>query len=182
MKRLMISNDLSGSRKLIDRIRHPLAISAVGPSVGRRMMRKGDIKGVRDFLDNLDIKEFSRPRKFYTSLDRATKSLARHLPPNRWGASRKFINLFLRSATYNHYLRERYKLDRVEPLLELPLDSFSTKGLRREREGRTLPRWKGVIHLTPGSSEGMQLARGISASPRHQRGSCFVDCQDILIN
>jgi hypothetical protein len=65
------------------------------------------------------------------------------------GGRTKFINLFLRTATYNFYLRRKYKLDRIEPLLELPFDSFAAKELRSEREGKALSRWKGVIHLTP---------------------------------
>jgi hypothetical protein len=156
--------------KLTDHIRHHLAISAVGPSAGRRMMRKGDIKGVRKFLDKLDIKQFSRRTKFRSSLDLATKSLARHLPPSRWGAARKFINLFLRTATYNFYLRKKYKLNRVESLLELPLDSFTAEGLRDEPEGNLLPRWKGVIYLTPNLSADYQIvAARVAAKKKMHR-------------
>jgi len=139
-------------RKLAEWIRHHVAISTIGPSAGRGMMNKGEIKGVRKFLDTLDIKHFSTPRRFQFSLDVATKSLARRLPRGGWGAARKFINLFLRAATYNFYLRQRYKLDRIESLLELPLDRFAEEGLRSEPEGKTLPRWRGVVRLTPESS------------------------------
>jgi hypothetical protein len=142
----------TGERKLTEWIRHHVAISAVGSSAGRNMMVKGEIEGVREFLDKLDIKQFSKPTRFQCTLDAKTKSLARRLSRGGWGAARKFINLFLRTATYNFYLRKRYKLDRVEALLELPLDKFAGKALRSESEGKTLPRWKGVIHLTPESS------------------------------
>jgi hypothetical protein len=149
---------------LTDRIRHHIAISTVGPSAGRQMMRKGEIKGVQQFLDHLDIGRFGRPRKFQSALERATKRLARRLSRGGWGAARKFINLFLRTATYNFYLRRKYKLDRIEPLLELPLDSYAAKGLRSEREGKALPRWKGVIHLTPKvSAEYQAVAAQVAA-------------------
>lgn len=133
---------------LVDQIRHHLAISAVTPSAGRRMMRKGDIKRVRDFLDRLDITQFNRPNRFPTSLERATKSLARRLHPPRWGPARKFLNIYLRNITYNFYLRRTYRLHHIEALLELPMDSYAADGLRADHEGNSLPRWKGVIHLT----------------------------------
>jgi hypothetical protein len=128
------------------------------------MMRKGEIKGVRQFLDDLDIEKFSKPRNFQSALERSTKLLARRLPRGGWGAARKFVNLFLRTATYNFYLRKKYKLDRIEALLELPLDSFAAKGLKSEPEGKTLPRWKGVIHLTPTvSTEYQAVAAQVAA-------------------
>jgi hypothetical protein len=138
---------LSRGSNLVDQIRHHLAISAVTPSAGRRMMREGDIKRVRVFLDKLDITQFNRPNRFPISLDRATKSLARRIPL-RWGAARKFLNIYLRNITYNFYLRRKYRLHRIEALLELPLDSYAADGLRADHEGNSLPRWKGVIHLT----------------------------------
>jgi hypothetical protein len=142
---------------LVELIRHHNAIDAIGPSAARQLVRKGDIQYVRDFLDKLDIKEFAQPRKFSSSLDRATKVLAKRLPKGRWGAARKFLNLYLRRITYNFYLRRAYKLDRIEPLLELPMDKFAAKGLKRDYEGR-LPRWKGVSHLTPEANASYQEA------------------------
>lgn len=113
------------------------------------MLRKGDIEHVRQFLDRLDLRCFNDPSKFSRRLDRSTTALAKLLPENRWGAARKFLNLYLRSVTYNFYLRRAYKLDRIEHLLELPMDSYVAKELRQRCERRALPRWRGVIHLTP---------------------------------
>jgi hypothetical protein len=112
------------------------------------MIRKGDIEHIRRFLDRLDLRRFSDPAKFSRTVDRSTTALAKLLPKNRWGAARKFLNLYLRNATYNFYLRRAYRLDRVEHLLELPMDSYAAKELRKQCERRELPRWKGVIHLT----------------------------------
>ena len=144
--------------RLTELIRHHYAISAVGPSVSRNMIRKGDIECIRDFLDRLKLKRFNDPATFRRALDRATTSLAKLLPKDRWGAARKFLNIYLRNVTYNHYLRRAYRLERVEHLLELPMDSFAAKQLRKRREGSALPRWKGVIHLTPEASAAYQDA------------------------
>jgi hypothetical protein len=89
------------------------------------MIRKGDIEHIRRFLDRLDLRRFSDPAKFSRTVDRSTTALAKLLPKNRWGAARKFLNLYLRNATYNFYLRRAYRLDRVEHLLELPMDSYA---------------------------------------------------------
>jgi len=113
------------------------------------MIRKGDIEHIRDFLDHINLRRFSNPATFHRALDRATISLAKLLP-------RKFLNIYLRNVTYNHYLRRAYSLHRIERLLELPMDSFAAKQLRRRRDGRALPRWKGVIHLTPEASMAYQ--------------------------
>jgi hypothetical protein len=112
------------------------------------MIRKGDIERVRTFLDRLDLRRFKDPAKFSRSLNRSTTALAKLLPKKRWGAARKFLNLYLRNATYNVHLRRAYRLDRVEHLLELPMDSYAAKGLRKQCERSELPKWKGVIHLT----------------------------------
>jgi hypothetical protein len=136
------------SKELIALIRHHDAISVITPSASRQLVRKGDIRRVRDFLDKLNIESFAKPRKFLRSLDRGTKSLARRIPKGGWGAARKFLNLYLRRITYNFYLRLAYRPDRIEPLLELPMDSYAAKGVKGDYESR-LPRWKGVSHLTP---------------------------------
>jgi len=112
---------------------------------------EGDIRRVQDFLDKLEVKSFATPEQFSRSLDRATKLIARRLPNGRWGAARKFLNLYLRRITYKFYLRRAYELNRVEQLLELPMDSYAAKGLKRDYQHR-LPRWKGVSHLTPEAS------------------------------
>jgi hypothetical protein len=155
------------NEKLVELIRHHEAISAITPSASRRMIEKGDIKKVRKFLDHLKIDSF-KPRTFSRVLDQKTKALAGLLSKSKskpkWGAARKFLNLYLRRITYNFYLRRAYRLDRIEPLLELPMDSYAAKGLkwdykalRGNREGR-LPRWKGVSRLDPDSSAEFQTA------------------------
>lgn len=66
-----------------------------------------------------------------------------------WGAARKFLNIFLRNVVYNRYLCDEFGLEQIVPWLEIPLDSHVASGLRAERGGTRLPRWKTVIGLKP---------------------------------
>jgi hypothetical protein len=150
--------------QLLRKIRYHYAVSAVGPSASRRMIRKGDIEHIRKFMDRLDLRRFSNPADFSRALNLSTRSLAKLLPQNRWGAARKFLNLYLRNATYNFYLRRAYRLDRVEHLLELPMDSYAAKGLLNQPEGHQLPTWKGVVHLTPEANAAYQAVASHVAS------------------
>ena len=138
---------------LPDRVRHHIAKSAIGPSSARGLLQKGTIQSVRDFLRDLDVGQFTKRGEFSAKLDQATRSLARKAPAH-WGAARKFLNLYLRDVTYNFLLREKYHLERIEHLLEVPLDSNVAKALKKraKAEGVRLPRWPGVSHLTHDAS------------------------------
>jgi hypothetical protein len=158
-----------GAMELAKLTHRHLAITTVNASVAWGMLQKGQIQRVRQFLLSLNIEQFSHPKRFLPSLDRATKSLDRHLGGCRWGAARKFLNIFLRNITYNFCLRRKYRLGRVEALLEIPLDSFASKGLRGEREGKSLPRWVGVIHLKPETSAKYQAVASQVAARKNMR-------------
>jgi hypothetical protein len=80
-------------------------------------------------------------------------------------ALRFFIaRLTFLAAPFEYFLflaflaRSHYKLGRIEHLLELPMDQFAADHLKDEPEGQALPRWKGVIHLTPEASAAYQAA------------------------
>lgn len=130
-----------------------IAGASVGPSTARGMGPKGTIAAARKFLSGIDLSTFSKPTKegFDRRLDSATGSFLRALPKggNHWGSCRKFLNIFLRDVVYNRHLASQYKLTKIEPWLELPLDSHVANGLRGESDGADLPRWKTVIGLTP---------------------------------
>jgi hypothetical protein len=79
------------------------------------------------------------------------------------GAARKALNLFLRDAFYNVYLRQRFKLARCERCLEVPLDRIVADGLC-QRRSEPLPRWPGVKHLTARISETYQRAAELEAN------------------
>jgi len=87
-------------------------------------------------------------------LDAATARLQRALPTGArgWGTARKVLNIFLRDAAYNDFLRGRFALHRSEALLEIPLDSITAKQLRKTAKSHKLPRWPGVSRLTPETS------------------------------
>jgi hypothetical protein len=139
------------NNKLINVLRRRQASTSVGPSTARKMGPKGTINAAREYLASLKLERFAKKteREFRTVLDQATSRFLRHLPrgAKHWGAARKFLNIFLRGAVYNRFLCERYDLYRIERWLELPLDSHVAKGLRNEKGGDDLPRWKTVIGL-----------------------------------
>lgn len=106
-----------------------------------------------------------------------------------WGVARKSLNLFLRCCLYNHYLRSKHHLERIEPLLEVPLDSVVGKGLRRAqsllenhhskkakllRSLLGLPRMVGKSHRDQSGDSGLPLWRHLQVldgrdSERFQR-------------
>jgi len=88
---------------------------------------------------------------FQRHLDRLTEDLTSSLPPNAkyWGLARKILNMFLRDAFYNFYLRSQFRLERAEPFLEIPVDSAVAKGLRQGVPRGSLPAWPGLKHLKP---------------------------------
>jgi len=135
---------------------------AISPSTVRGQGVPGIAAAGRRFLAALDLRAFvsSREEVFQRELDKATEQLQVALPgPARhWGLARKILNIFLRDALYNHYLRQEYGLSRVEFFLEVPLDSLSAQGLRERRKQEALPRWTGVSRLTPAMSEAYQGA------------------------
>ena len=127
------------------------ASGAVTPSAARNMGPKGTVRAARHFLANVVLKDVGSSGEDYSELlDGLTSKLVLALPKGaqHWGAARKFLNIFLRDATYNIYLREAYQLDRIESRLEVPLDSHVAAELKRAKpKGTSLPRWKTVISV-----------------------------------
>jgi len=108
------------------------------------------------FLMSLKLERFHKKSEaaFLRELEVATNQLSVRLPTGarKWGSARKFLNIFLRGCSYNKYLCSHYKLHLLEPWLEVPLDSHVAKGPKRIAGRGNLPRWPGVIHLTPEDS------------------------------
>lgn len=122
----------------------------------------------RAFVSRLALQRFSsRTRRgFETELDDATEELLAEMPRRirAWGLARKGLNIFLRECLYTAYLRDAARLDRSESFLELPLDSFTGKALRRAEP--TLPRWDSVRRLTPTLSAQYQGAARLEGRRR----------------
>ena len=117
--------------------------NAFGISVIRNMVAKrpGTLHRLKQFLtDDVDLAEISSVTDFPSKLNSLTDHLSESagLP---WGASRKALNIFLRDALYNHYLRCAFQLQQIETALEVPLDGDVGKALRTRPEGMNLPRW-----------------------------------------
>ncbi len=137
------------------------ASTSIGASTARGMGPKGTIQKARKYLGSLDLKRFRKRSQggFIQELEMATRELMKALPKGyrHWGSARKFINIFLRGCCYNKYLSAYNKLEKIEPWLEVPLDSHVAKGLKLHTSRGILPRWKGVIHLCKDESDKFQF-------------------------
>lgn len=116
---------------------------------------------LRDLLADIELGEFARcrPSRFEELLNVEAAKIVRRMPRDarHWGIARKVLNIFLRGATYNSFLREDFKLHRIERQLELPLDSLTVKGLKKRSPKRSLPRWHGVKNLSEADSDRFQV-------------------------
>ena len=139
------------NEELLKLLQRRIAGTSVGPSTARGMGPKGTVAAARSYLAELNLPRFSvqTENEFKTILNRTTRTYVKKLPKGSqyWGSARKFLNIFLRGVIYNKYLCSAYEIPHIEPWLEVPLDSHVAKGLRRERGGKKLPRWRTVIGL-----------------------------------
>lgn len=147
-------------KELVDRVRKRIAQTAIGPSALRNQGGANVVQRARDFLRSVDLAAFrvGTEAGFRARLDKATEALRSRLPrgARNWGTARKALNLFLRDAVYSFYVREYYGLARLEPWLEVPLDSLVAAEILRSRDDGALPRWPGVKHLSPEISDAYQ--------------------------
>ena len=134
-------------------------VAPAGPAL-RNQGTGGMVDAAREFLQKVDLGSIPAKKQadFADWLDRKTESLRRSLPRDgrHWGAARKVMNLFLRHACYNVYVRERYQLQRTESWLEVPLDGIVGKKLREAAGHGKLPRWPGLKNLDKDVSERYQ--------------------------
>jgi hypothetical protein len=150
------------NEELINLLKHRIAEGAIGPSALRNQGDSGVLSAARRFLKSINLIEFSvnSERKFKTVLDAHTNRLKRSFPKEarHWGAARKGLNLFLRDVLYNRYLSRYYGFRGVERWLEIPLDSYTAKAIRRRYGAKGLPPWRGIKHLKPEVSQAYQDA------------------------
>lgn len=140
-------------------VQHKVAVTAVGPSA-LRSQGEGVLGAAQGFLASMSLARIpkSREARFRDWLDRQTEALLGRLPieGRPWRAARKAINLFLRDTLYNLYLNRAFLIEKIEPWLEVPLDSAVARGLRSRAGRGVLPRWPGLKHLRSGVSEVFQ--------------------------
>lgn len=145
------------NERTIRDIRRYVARYSVTASAARGQRAPGLVGVARSYFADVPLRSFavSSESRFRRNLNKHTERLRAELPPGgrSWGMSRKLLNIFLRNALYTGYLCKRYHLDGAEDWYEIPLDSIVAKRLRKEAKPRELPRWRGVKHLTPATSE-----------------------------
>ena len=138
--------------ELIRAIQRYVAVSAIGVTAVRGRTR-GVLAATRAFAASVDLRRFgvADEATFRASLDEATDTLRQQLPADgqHWGVARKALNLFLRDALYNHYLRTAFRLDTAEAWFEVPLDSIVAAALAKRCPQAGLPPWGTVKGFHP---------------------------------
>lgn len=158
-------------RDFLKTIQRKVAVTALPGTALRGQGAAGVTQAARDFLAELSLREFAycRASTIGRTLDMATEALRRRLPRGAqgWGTARRALDLFLRDALYNAYLREQYRLHRIERWLELPMDAAAAAFLRDSDPAAELPPWRGVRNLTPTQNAAYQ---GIATTVAQQMG------------
>ncbi|MFH2139014.1 MAG: hypothetical protein ABII88_11000 [Candidatus Omnitrophota bacterium] len=146
-------------KDLIKLIKNQVCELAVGASALRNQGAPGLINTARQYFKQLDPSIFVKPKEseFLTELNNHTEKLRKKFPKNaqNWGAARKALNLFIRNLLYNKYLCDYYSLLKIEHYLELPLDSYTAKGLRKLN--KNLPKWRSIKTLTKEENKQFQI-------------------------
>lgn len=146
----------------IDRLKLRIAMSAIGRSTLRNQGAAGMVDHARKYLYGINLQNFcvEEERLFVEVLDEHSCSLAKGFPgrgKGNWGAARKSLNIFLRDCVYNRHLAAHFDLAKIEPWLEVPLDSNVYAGLKDDNiSGERLGRWRGVSGLTRELSNELQ--------------------------
>lgn len=150
-------------RKLQERIGN----GCLGASSLRNQGAKDMIKTARDYMKHIDLQQFAAAtskQAFCAALDQHTLRLAARFPKGgtgNWGAARKALNLFLRDACYHTHLQRHYRLQKLWPLLELPLDSYCFDWIKKDAAAcgiayTHLPKKPTIKRLTQAQSEEFQ--------------------------
>jgi hypothetical protein len=144
----------------LEDFRERLANTTISSSTLRNQGAPGIINQARHFLKDLDLQKFvtNDEKIFSRELDTQTDLLRLSFPiqSQHWGTARKAINLFLAESYYHKFVCVGYKLEIIEPFLELPLDSQVGKFLTKEAQKRgetDFPQWKGLKYLNPEESK-----------------------------
>ncbi len=158
---------MARSALLIAAIQNKVAVSAVGASALRGLRTEGVVAHAQRYLATMRLRRFSTSKAadFRSRLDEETLQLQRALPSGArfCGVARKALNLFLRDAAYNAFLRAHFGLAAADDWYEVPPDAVVAKGLQRYDRDHRLPAWRGVKHLTPAASAKYQRLAGTVA-------------------
>lgn len=139
-----------------------IAYVGITPSALRNLGAEGFVRTAQEFLTRIDLKPL---RTIDTSgypdwLERKTQALMEEFPiKGLWGPARKSMNIFMVMASLNRFLCAAYALDRLEDVLEVPLDNRVARKLLARAKGRSLeevPQWTSIKKLDRGNSEKFQ--------------------------
>jgi hypothetical protein len=106
-----------------------VARCAIGPSTVRNM--GVNLRAAQDFLAELDINDL-RAEKFEDFLENETVLFEKKCAA-QFGVARKCLNIFLRNASHNFWMRNKFNFVEIESKLEIPLDSRTMSGIRLNR-------------------------------------------------
>ena len=156
-------------------VQHRAARVAITASATRGQ-GAGVVVSARDFCCRLNLARFGTAdeRVFARRLNATTNQLMECLPKHatNWGLARKLLNIFLRDCLYTSYLAKAPRLAKAERLLEIPLDSITSK--RIHEAVPSLQRWPGVKHLDPATSRAYQVA-SLTIAKRHGVARAHLD-------
>jgi hypothetical protein len=148
-------------------------------SIGASTLRNQGVslKKTVKFLRELKLAKLREMTKdqFSKWLDKKTESLMEEFKltygdKDNWGAARKAINIFLENAFYDRFLAKEYGLEKLEDILEIPLDSNVVKKLCGDSEQFKKFKNFTIIGLKPKDSEELQtLAKKRAESKRTSR-------------
>jgi hypothetical protein len=137
---------------------------SISASAFRNQGDAGMMAKARSCLSSLDLNEFAHALKgdhFTQYLDSTTHKLWRSMKSHggQWGTARKGLNIFLRDVLYSNFFFSNLDLrSHHGNQLEVPLDSFTGKGIKEEWNridphiGKHVPRWRSVRSLSPKES------------------------------
>lgn len=128
-----------------------VAVESIGVSA-MRGQGPGVLKASQEYVGRIELNKLqiiTSEADYIIWLNQHTEALLDILPiRNRpWGAARKALNLFMRACLYNKYISRKFRLEKVEKWMEIPLDSLIAKGLRESKPEVNLPVWQGLKHL-----------------------------------
>jgi hypothetical protein len=129
---------------------------AITPSTLRNLGAKDLVRAARQRLAEIDMKPLATiaTAAYAQWLDRETQLMMAVFPiRDLWGPARKSLNIFMTMASLNRFLYAAYTLERLETVLEVPLDDIVQKKLQAWGRNRKMfaddefPLWKSIKAL-----------------------------------
>ena len=158
-----------------------VAYVAIGPSTLRNQGACGMARAASQYLEGIGLKAYSVASEpdFHKRLEQDTDRLQRKFPSGgqNWGSARKALNVFLRDAYYNYYLRKHFDLGKSEEYYEIPLDSNVVRALKDRAPTRSLPGWTSIKGLKPEVNRSFQA---FAREQAHKEGLARVHMDALL--